>query len=159
MDLRALLFGAFSDHWILLVQPFPNRCGRLFVSLLQRLLRRVSPALQVLTNGSNLQPQSVTGCDQLTDCLTRPQGIAHLQLVRRPVLDQHLHLGLFRLAQQTPSPRGTSSTGNRCRLPSAACMRLTGSNDRIPTQLPLRNCFPDRRPRKTPFYRPPPPLV
>src|ERR1019366_5731747 len=159
MDLRTLLFSAFGDHWILLVEPFSNRCGRLFVSLLQRFLRCVPPALEVLANRPDWQPDSVAMSDQLTDRLTRPQGIVHLQLVGGAVLNQPLHFGLFGRGEQTARTRGTASPGNLYRLPSTASIRLTGADNRIPAQLALLNRFHDCRPRKTHLDRPPSTLV
>jgi hypothetical protein len=55
VNLCALMFGAFGDLWILLIEPFAYRLRRLFLSFLQRLLRRESPAFEIVSNDAHTQ--------------------------------------------------------------------------------------------------------
>src|ERR1035437_899472 len=131
MNLGTLLFGAFGNHRILLVEPLADRRRRLLVGLLQGLLRSITPALQVFAGGPNRQANAETGLDQLADRLARPKCIAHLQLVRSAILNEPLNFSFLVRSQQTPRAFGAVTVFDLDRRPAATAIGMMRPQDRV----------------------------
>jgi hypothetical protein len=69
---RALGAGACGDRWIVPLQPPGDLAGVLLVGPANRLLRRQTPAAQVLADHGQAQLQAVPGFDQLGHRLVGP---------------------------------------------------------------------------------------
>ena len=77
IDRRTLILSLFCDSWILVFQP-PLHCGTtLLPSLLNWLLRRESPFLQILPHRANVKGDLEFSLNEIPDCCSRPQDKRH----------------------------------------------------------------------------------
>src|SRR5690606_20578412 len=99
VNFGVLGLGAQGNLRVLLVQPLAHFGRALLVGFLDRLLRRETPALEVIANRADRQRDPVSVAHQLCDRLPIPQRKAQLQWIRRLVADQLPERGLLRVGE------------------------------------------------------------
>jgi hypothetical protein len=92
MNLRLFCFGLFRNLWILVIEPLLDRLWPLLVGLFDRLLRRKTPALQVVANRANRQLDAALLLNELTYGSAISQRKFHLELLGALVANEALHL-------------------------------------------------------------------
>lgn len=134
VNLAAFGLGTLLDGRILLIDPLLDGLWPLFVGALDRLLRRESPALEVVTDRSYRQFDAVLLLDELHDSTPCPERKFHLQLLRTLVADRAPDR-FFLIRIQTPSISWNTTTRARLQGRSASfIIEINGQSNRRITQ-------------------------
>ena len=130
VNLSILMFGAFDDRRISLLQPLLDHFGVLLVSAPIGLLRSKPPAFQVFPNGPDGHAHSPQLFDQLLHRNPRPQGERQFQLIGLLVADQPLKLLLLLYGQLPASSSRPTAFANTDTFDPTVLVQLAPSVDR-----------------------------
>ena len=106
--------GFSMDSWIVFLKPEFHRFRILFVRTAKRFLRCEAPSLQIATGSPHRNTDPKSFFDQLSHCISGPQGKWKFQLVGTTVADQPYNGGCLMTGQARLALGATLVSLQRC---------------------------------------------